>query len=715
MAFFYNTIRGFFFQLDSVIFGLIDDVYILLLKICRTSIFSSEFISEFSERIFAIAGIFMLFKVTMSLIHYVINPDDFSDKNKGFSTIAKRIVLSLALLVLVPYAFKEAYTLQTIILEENALMHLVFGTPKKDMLPNDNYVEEAGRDIQFTLMSAFLQPNVAEFYGHSNFDLSACEVLYDIADNGIIKHREGSNYIYALNEACFGKYEGGIYDCDNSPLCQAFESWDNHQLDLYQTYAQAIAQQNYSLLMRKDLVIATVDDMYIIDYRLLLSTAVGIAIIYLFILFCIDIAVRSVKLGFLEMISPIPILSYIDPKSGDKGMLKKWFDLCWKSYLSLFMRLFALYLGVYAITIIGGYTDFITGEAIQGNWLLNVFMIVGILMFVKQLPKIIEDILGIKLDGKFTLNPFKKIADEAFGGKQLLGAGAAGLAGGAAFGTNLLFSRGKNPFRHLGSAIAGGFSAAGRGLAGAAKGEKFGKNFTNSYGAAMEAKLSRNDRLDDGVGWLEMQTAKFQHATGAHTRGERAKSVTEGIDSFQKAYDTIKNAAVGSDSASWTSSSGKTYNGAKEIQKLIDAMGRAPSADSFDLSTTAGQAAYQTALRNYNAQKKELDDAMEERIGELARTGNGITVNDGAGGRNGGAAAQAAIDDAVATMSRLQGEINRNGKSIDRDFAGIEADATRDVVGAYKQSKGAKTQFAGSQEYAHSQDVERYSKKKGQK
>ena len=99
MEFFYNTIRGFFFQLDSVVFGLIDDVYTLLLQITRTSIFSSDVISEFSSRIFAIAGIFMLFKVTISLINYIINPDDFSDKNKGFSNIAKRIVISLALLV----------------------------------------------------------------------------------------------------------------------------------------------------------------------------------------------------------------------------------------------------------------------------------------------------------------------------------------------------------------------------------------------------------------------------------------------------------------------------------------------------------------------------------------------------------------------------------------------------------------------------------------
>lgn len=519
MEFFYNTIRGFFFQLDSVIFGLIDDVYSLLIQISRTSIFSTTVISEFSERVFAIAGIFMLFKVTMSLINYVVNPDDFSDKNKGFANIAKRIVISLGMLVLVPYIFKEAYNLQAIILEENTLMHLVFGTSQAGTLPNDNYVEEAGRDIQFTLMSAFLQPNVAEFYGNRTYDFSLCEELYDMADNGLIKYREGSSYIYALNEDCFGEYNetDDVYDKSCSgPLCKAFEAYDEDSLDLFQTYSQSMAQQNYSLLMRKDLVIASVDDMYIIDYKMLISTAIGIAVIYLFILFCIDIAIRSVKLGFLEMISPIPILSYIDPKSGDKGIFKKWFDMCWKTYLDLFLRLFALYLGIYAITIIGGYTDFVTGEVIQGNWLLNVFMIVGILIFVKQLPKIIGDVLGVKLDGEFQLNPLKRFEKEALGGKRLTG-----LAAGTAIGA-------------VGMATGAGL---GRGLAGAWQGFSGNKGWSDTLKAQRDKNATmRTARLNGSTfgGRLHAGLSEGLGTGGELARIEREKDRIEGE---QKRYD----------------------------------------------------------------------------------------------------------------------------------------------------------------------------------
>ena len=78
----------------------IDDIYGLLLQIARTSIFDQEVISQFSQRIYAIVGIFMLFKVSVSLITYILNPDDFTDKEKGFTSIIKRIVISLAMIVL---------------------------------------------------------------------------------------------------------------------------------------------------------------------------------------------------------------------------------------------------------------------------------------------------------------------------------------------------------------------------------------------------------------------------------------------------------------------------------------------------------------------------------------------------------------------------------------------------------------------------------------
>jgi hypothetical protein len=521
MDFFYNAIRGFFFQMDGVIYGLIDDVYSLLMLITRTSIFGMDEIAKFSERVFALAGIFMLFKVSLSVINYVINPDDFTDKEKGFGNITKKIIFTLVLLVITPFIFQEAYELQSIILEDNTIMHLVFGTPTEDRLPNDNYVESAGKEIQFTVMYAFLQPNFTEFYSGTKYNLAACEMVYQKSSNGLIMRRPGSSYIYALNETCFGVYNSStdMFEC-TSDFCKAFSDAeavsDANAKDIYQTYAQAVAQRNFSLLVRKDLVLIEAENKYLIDYKFLVSTAVGIAVVYILLLFCIDIAVRSIKLGFLEMISPIPILSYIDPKSGKDGLFKKWYQECVKTYMSLFLRLFALYIGIYAITIIGGYTDFITGEVIQGNWLLDVFMIIGILIFAKQLPKMIEELFGVKLDGKFSLNPLKKIEEEAIGGKRLTGAvggAAAGLASG-----------------HLIGGALRGFNA-NKGFADARK-DQLAKN-----DAFRKAKLDGSTPL----GRMGARTSNMLGTGGAEHRIAKEKSkLQDQIDKEKEAKDRIE-------------------------------------------------------------------------------------------------------------------------------------------------------------------------------
>ena len=540
MEFIINTIRTLFYSLDKVIYGLIDDVYGLLLQLTRTSVFSQQAIHEFAQRIYALIGIFMLFKVTVSLINYVLNPDEFIDKDKGFASIIKHVILALVMIVLVPYIFNEAYEVQSIILEENTIMNLVFGSPSGRSLPNSSYTEQAGQKIQFTIMYAFAQPNYEEFYNDNYYDLSDCYHTYDTYPKGHSLEGEymfratpvfgdtpstTSRFIYELEPSCFGKYnpDKDLYEMDgqNGQLLKAFNDSKKVSNDedasmsaIYQNYAQGIAQQSFNMFFRKEVILAREnreDGRYLINYKFGISTAVGVGVLYLFLMFCIDIAVRSVKLGFLQMIAPIPILSYVDPKSGKDGMFKKWTDMCVKTYLELFMRLFALYFGIYVISLIGTFRDVTTGEIVSG-WIVSLFMIIGVLIFVKKLPEILKEVLNIKSDGKFTFNPLKKLNDEMFGAKRIAGVGAAGLAGAAAFGTNLIANKG-NPF----SAMAGAASATGRGLLGAARGEKFGKNFSNSYGGAMKARRDRDDRQELGINALDIASQRARQAMGITT------------------------------------------------------------------------------------------------------------------------------------------------------------------------------------------------------
>ena len=76
-----------------------------------------------------------------------------------------------------------------------------------------------------------------------------------------------------------------------------------------------------------------------VDYKFVFSTVVGVVVVLLLINFCMDVGLRSIKLSFLQLVAPIPILSYVDPKSGKDGLFKKWYEMCFKTFLSLFIRI----------------------------------------------------------------------------------------------------------------------------------------------------------------------------------------------------------------------------------------------------------------------------------------------------------------------------------------------------------------------------------------
>ena len=70
-----NTFRTLFFWLDSIVFPLIATVYNLLTDIANTTVFSEDIINIFAEKVYDLLGVFMFFKVSFSIMTYIINPD----------------------------------------------------------------------------------------------------------------------------------------------------------------------------------------------------------------------------------------------------------------------------------------------------------------------------------------------------------------------------------------------------------------------------------------------------------------------------------------------------------------------------------------------------------------------------------------------------------------------------------------------------------------
>ena len=54
--------------------------------------------------------------------------------------------------------------------------------------------------------------------------------------------------------------------------------------------------------------------------------------------FTVDVAIRAIKLGILRIIAPIPIISYVDPKSAKDGSFNNWLKALISTFAELFIK-----------------------------------------------------------------------------------------------------------------------------------------------------------------------------------------------------------------------------------------------------------------------------------------------------------------------------------------------------------------------------------------
>lgn len=469
---------------DRTIYSWITSVYNLIIKLASYEVFSPEQINGLSRRVYALLGIFMLFKLSFSMISYIVNPDDFADKSKGFGGLIKNVIISMVLIVAVPYIFAEASYVQKMILEDGTIIKMVLpiageGDEENSDRSSVAYANRgAGEEISFILFTQFVKPNdiIPDIDDY-------CERLYKIGDDGKRVHVENSQFAYQLDDGCKDKIKEQFRNSDISGK-------DADKEAIAEYYIDAMEYQNYNILVNHpEIFKAEVDtvtnvvvtegktsksSVKVIKYNWLLSLVFGVVVLLFLITLCIDVAVRAIKLAFYQIIAPIPIISHCDPKAKKDGMFNKWVKACVATYIDLFIRLLMFFL---AIFVIRAFTEKFV-ESGSDNATV-VFIIIGALVFAKQAPKIVEDLTGLKMEN-FTLNPFKKISNEALGGKALLGAAGgavAGIIGGGSVG-------------------AGWKDFAGRGLStvgGAVRGAAANKGF----GAGISAQADVNRKVRD--------------------------------------------------------------------------------------------------------------------------------------------------------------------------------------------------------------------------
>lgn len=392
-----DIIHAFFAILDSVIYGLIAQCYEFIDVITDIKL-NGGVIDEIASRIYAILGIFMLFKVSWSFVNYIVNPDTMTDKEKGVQNVIKNIVIMFVMLLICPWVFEQLYGIQKALLDDDVVGNLLFGRTSADT-----------RNFQMSYdCDNYIEIDMNSQNGKGNFlALTLFKPFYQLSTGGIDAMSSEAGRLY----------------CNPTP--------DSNGSINVSSYLKATIYNDAP---------AIGSDTYKVSYLFGISTVVGVVALLFILSMLLDISLRAVKLMFYQLIAPIPIISYVDPNSGKNGMFIKWIKAVGSTWASLFVRLFAFNFAIYMIQLFTDASGSMFYSETEPGVFANVLLILGALMFAKQLPKLIQDITGFKMDGSFNINPLKKLENEAIGGKAIAGAasglarGAAGLAIGGAMG-----------------------------------------------------------------------------------------------------------------------------------------------------------------------------------------------------------------------------------------------------------------------------------------
>lgn len=385
-----NTIndlfRSLFALLDRAAYWLLGIMYEILFNVASADIFANETVQKFYGRVQMIIGVFMIFKLAVSIIQGIINPDTFTDKKSGMSSIIGRIVFALIMLtVLTPInipgartdyeinlnnnglLFGTLYELQDRILENNTLGRLILGTNDGTSSGNtattqQEKLKKSANMFTSTILKGFVRINLKDTgTDETNPDDRVCSYIdQDVLDAYASLEASPNQILSLVNASCEGQNEG------------FFEKMAGFFKRLFS------------------------GDRYVFAYIPIISTIVAAVFVYILLGEIITIAIRSIKLAVLRLLAPIPIISYIDPKSEKDGAFSAWVKALTSTYLELFLHLAVIYFVIFLIQdmIVNGLV-INTGTGIIGV-ISAIFIWIGLFFFVKQAPKFIKDILGVK-------------------------------------------------------------------------------------------------------------------------------------------------------------------------------------------------------------------------------------------------------------------------------------------------------------------------------
>ncbi len=380
-----DIIRGLFALIDRAVYSLLMVIYQIFFTIADTEILTGDTVADFYNRVQVIIGIFMIFKVSVSLLQSVMDPERLTNKDTGMGKIISRILIMLAMFAAlrplnIPNAVEGTYNGY---LKNNGLLFGTLYSFQSRVIGNN----VLGKLLLPSTMVADDEDIDKDHPVDTSTTIDKAQSAKDLA-NSVLK-------VFVRINLKEDASEDGADNPDNY-MCRSGWDQNDEDVDTYKVYNSKKSSPSDILGNINDWCTGPngTDDNYSFVYTPIISTICGAVLVVVLLGFCIDIAVRALKLAILRLLAPIPIISYIDPKSAKDGSFASWVKTLTSTYLDLFLRLAIIYFALFVVNeVMADGLNLPSG--IIGAF-AKVFIVIGIFIFARVAPKFIKDALGLK-------------------------------------------------------------------------------------------------------------------------------------------------------------------------------------------------------------------------------------------------------------------------------------------------------------------------------
>lgn len=329
--------------ISQLIYSLMPNVYAVFEYFAKEEFFSSTEIANFWNNLYILLSVLVLFAIGIKLLSSIVNPDVL-DKGKGDNKkkSAKQsfidAIVAVFLVILVPIVFGILNDVQREVIESNFIPEYILGK-------SINISSEAnvGQVLAYETLSSFLQPcSNEENPGNCNSEAGVYHMQmlsYSIKDIKTIKNEYLSTTSW---------WDGKITE--------------NH-----------------------------------LDYQPILAPVAGGMILYQLVLMALDMALRAVKIAFLEIMTPIILGAYIF----NRDIFTRWVKEFIATYIGAFLKIMIvtlLVIGLSKFDYINS-SDFAKDTNFNNTTIgiLKLVLIMGILRLVKEVPNLINKIFGTNI------------------------------------------------------------------------------------------------------------------------------------------------------------------------------------------------------------------------------------------------------------------------------------------------------------------------------